>query len=60
MQEFEKVPPTEAAAGGQKGNGVFALKTPNILPQILTDVEFFEGFRVWCGIPAELEWRRTV
>ena len=51
---FEKETATVAAVSSQ-GNGFFVRDTVNILSQL----EFFEGFRVWCVMPATLEWRRT-
>lgn len=51
---FEKETATVAAVSSQ-GNGFFVRDTVNILSQL----EFFEGFRAWCAIPAQLEWRRT-
>ena len=52
---FEKETATVAAVSSQ-GNGFFVRDTVNILSQL----EFFEGFRAWCEWPAQLEWRRTV
>lgn len=51
---FEKETATVAAVSSQ-GNGFFVRDTVNILSQL----DFFEGFRAWCAMPAQLEWRRT-
>lgn len=52
---FEKETPTAATVSGQR-MGVLTRDTMNILAQM----EFFEGFRAWCAISPQLEWRRTV
>lgn len=51
---FEKETATAATVGGQE-IGVLARDTMNILSQL----DFFEGFRAWCVISPQLEWRRT-
>ena len=51
---FEKKTATVAAVSSQR-TGVWVKGTMNILAQM----EFFEGFRAWCAMPARLEWRRT-
>lgn len=51
---FEKETATVAAVSSQ-GNGFLSKDTVNILSQL----DFFEGFRAWCAMPAQLEWRRT-
>lgn len=52
---FEKETATVAAVSSQR-TGVWVKDTMNILSQL----EFFEGFRAWCAISPQLEWRRTV
>lgn len=52
--ERTKETPTAGTVSGQR-MGVLARDTMNILAQM----EFFEGFRAWCAMPAQLEWRRT-
>ena len=39
--------------------GSLAVDTVDIVARILSEMEFFEGFRAWCAMPAQLEWRRT-
>lgn len=51
---FEKETATAATVSSQE-IGVLARDTMNILAQM----EFFEGFRAWCAISPQLEWRRT-
>lgn len=46
--------PTAATVSSQR-MGVLTRDTMNILSQL----EFFEGFSAWCAMPAQLEWRRT-
>lgn len=53
--ERAKETPTAATVSG-KNIGVLTRDTMNILAQM----EFFEGFRAWCAISPQLEWRRTV
>ena len=52
--EKAKETPTAATVSSQR-MGVLTRDTMNILSQL----EFFEGFRAWCVMPATLEWRRT-
>lgn len=52
--EKTKETPTAATVSGQR-MGVLTRDTMTILARM----EFFEGFRAWCAIPARLEWRRT-
>ncbi|OUO94768.1 hypothetical protein [Cloacibacillus sp. An23] len=56
--EGVKETPTAVTVSGQR-TGVFARDTTDILTRILTEMEFFEGFRAWCGYGKELEWRLT-
>ena len=51
---LEKETATAATVSSQE-IGVLARDTMNILSQL----DFFEGFRAWCAMPAQLEWRRT-
>ena len=51
---FEKETATVAAVSSQ-GNGFFVRDTVNILSQL----DFFEGFHARCAMPAQLEWRLT-
>lgn len=53
--ERSKETPTAGTVSGQR-MGVLTRDTMNILAQM----EFFEGFRAWCAISPQLEWRRTV
>lgn len=50
---FEKRPSTAATVGGQGEAQMFRDS------QIISQLDFFEGFRAWCAMPARLEWRRT-
>lgn len=53
--ERSKETPTAGTVSSQR-NGFLSRDTAIILAQM----EFFEGFRAWCAISPQLEWRRTV
>ena len=53
-ERYSEKTPTAATVSSQR-TGVWVKDTMNILAQM----EFFEGFRAWCAMPAQLEWRRT-
>ena len=52
--ERAKETPTAGTVSGQR-MGVLTRDTMNILAQM----EIFEGFRAWCAMSPQLEWRRT-